>query len=99
MKWWKNILRKNLWWLKKNSKNSTTCCICDNDYIDTDVKVSDQCHVIGKYRGSAHKDCNINLKLNHKIPIVFQNLKSYDSYLIMRELEKFNLKISVVPNV
>ena len=43
-------------------------------------------------------NCNINLKLNHKIPIVFHNLKNYDSHFIMQELGKFNLKISVIPN-
>ena len=52
----------------------------------------------GKYRGSAHRYCNSNLKLNQKIPIVFYNLKKYDSHLIMQELGKFNLKISVIPN-
>ena len=50
------------------------------------------------YRGSAHRDCNINLKLNHKIPIVFHNLKNYDSDLIIVKLAKFNLKINVTPN-
>ena len=51
-----------------------------------------------KYRGSAHKDCNINVKLNHKIPLVFHNLKKYDSHLIMQELGKFNLKVNVILN-
>ena len=51
----------------KDFKNSTKCCICDNDYVDNDVKVRDHCHIIGKYRGSAHKDCNINLRLNQKL--------------------------------
>ena len=44
------------------------------------------------------KGCNTNHKLNHKIPIVFHNLKNYDSHLIIQELGKFNLKISVIPN-
>ena len=48
-------------------KNSTKCQICDNDYIDTDVRVRYHCHVTGKYRGSLHKNCNINVKKNHKI--------------------------------
>ena len=64
-------------------KNSTKCWICDTDYIDTDVKVREQCHITGKYRGSGNKDCNINLKLNHKIPIVFHNIKNYDCHLIV----------------
>ena len=43
--------------------------------------------------GSAHRDCNINIKLNHKIPLVFHNLKNYDSHLILQDL-----KINVKPN-
>ena len=56
-------------------KNSTECWICDNDYIYNDVKVRDHCHITGEYRGSAHGYCDVNLKLNHKILIVFCNLK------------------------
>ena len=52
----------------------------DNDYSDNDVKVRDHCHITRKYRGSAYRDCNIKLKLDHKIPIVFHN---YDYHLVM----------------
>ena len=48
--------------------------------------------------GSAHRDCNMNFTLNRKIPIVFHNLKIYDSHLILHELGKFNLKINALPN-
>ena len=72
--------------------------ICDNDYIEDDVKVRDHCHITRNYRSSVHRDCNrdckINVKLNHKIPVVFHNLKNYDSHLIMQELTKFNVKIN-----
>ena len=76
----------------KYFENSTKCRICDNDYIDSDVKVRDYCHITGKYRGSAHGDFNINVKLNQKFPVIFHNLKNYDSHLIMQELGKFSLK-------
>ena len=76
----------------------TKCWICDNDYIDNNVKERYLCHITRKYRGSAHRDCNINLELNHKVPIVFHKLKNYDSDLIMQELGKFYLKIRVLPN-
>ena len=79
-------------------KNSTKCWICDNDYIDPDVKVRTHCNIAGKYGGSVHRDFNINLTFNHKIPVVFHNLKSYDSHPIMQELGKLNFKISVIPN-
>ena len=55
-------------------------------------------HITEKYRGSAHRDCNINLKLNHKIPIVFYSLKNYDYHFIVQELGKFNDKVNVTPN-
>ena len=65
-------------------KKSTKCWICDNDYVDNDVKERDHCYITGKYRGTADRDCNINLKLNHKISIEFHNIKNYDSHLIMQ---------------
>ena len=66
-------------------ENSTKCWFCENDYVDIDVKVRDHCHITGTYRASVHRDCNINIKLNHKIPVVFHNLNYYDSYFILQE--------------
>ena len=40
----------------------------------------------------------INLKVNHKIPAAFHNLKNYDFLFIMQELSKFDLKISIITN-
>ena len=74
----KKHFNKELVMTKKDNEdfeNSTKCWICDNDYINGDVKVRDHCHITGKYRGSAHRDCNINVKLNHKIPVAFYILK------------------------
>ena len=71
--------------------------ICDNIYGEVNVKVTYHCHTTRKYRDSARRDCNFSIKLNHKIPIVFHNLKNYDSHLIMQELGKFNFKINVIP--
>ena len=48
--------------------------------------------------GYARKDCNINVKLNNEISIIFHNLRNYDSRFIMQELDKFNFKIHVTPN-
>ena len=70
--------------------------ICDNIYVEGDVQVRDHCHTTGKYRASEHRNCNIKVKLNHKIPVVFYNLKKYDSRLIMQELSKFTFKINVI---
>ena len=56
--------------------NSTSCWICDNDFVDTDVKVKDHCHITGNNRGTAHRDYNIILKLNHKVLALFNSLKN-----------------------
>ena len=67
--------------------------------IDNDKeKVRDQCHVTGTFRGAAYCNCNIILKLTRKIPVIFHNLRGYDSHLIFCELDKFDVKISVIPN-
>ena len=50
-----------------------------------------------KFRGAASWDCNINFQLTKKIPVIFHNLRGYDSNLIFSVLNKFNLKISVIP--
>ena len=36
--------------------------------------------------------------MTKKVPLIFLILKGYDSHLIFRELDKFDVKISVVPN-
>ena len=84
--------------LKENNEdfeNSTKCWSCDNDYFDNEFKVRDHCHINGKYRDSAHRyQCKIKIKLHQKIPVLFHNLKKYDSHLIIQELGKLNLKIN-----
>ena len=34
--------------------NSTKCWICDNVYVNGDVKLRDHCHMTRTYRGSAY---------------------------------------------
>ena len=44
---------------------------------------------MGKYRGSAHQVCNLNLKISAdklKILVVFHNLKGYDSHFIIEKI-------------
>ena len=42
--------------------------------------------------------CNINLKLTKKIPVIFHNLRGYDSHLIIKEISKFDVKVSAIPD-
>ena len=70
-------------------KKATTCHICDKKYTEKDTRVRDHCHITGKFRGSAHQECNLKLRINPKeikIPVIFHNLKGYDSHFIMQEI-------------
>ena len=71
-------------------KLSDKCHICNNKYTDKDIRVRDHCHITGKYRGSAHQECNLKLRIKPeeiKIPVIFHNLRGYDSHFIMQEIE------------
>ena len=66
--------------------------------IYNDIRLRDHCHISKKYRGGANRDCNIKVKLNYKIPIIFENLNNFDAYPIMQELVNFVFKINAIPN-
>ena len=79
-------------------KKSTKCHICNKKYTTNDKKVRDHCHITGRYRGSAHELCNLNYRISDKIPVIFHNLRGYDSHFIMQEIGKFKLDVNVIPN-
>ena len=55
-------------------QSSNTCWICEKLIDNDDEKVRDHCHLTGKFRGAAHRICNINLQLTKKVPVIFHNL-------------------------
>ena len=76
-------------------QSSNTYWICEKLIDDDDDKVRDHCHIFG---GIAHWSCNINLQLTKKVPVIFHNLRGYDSHIIFCELNKFDVKIDVITN-
>ena len=100
---------------EKEFNKAEECHICNIKYNDDDIKVRDHCHITGKYRGSAHQECNLQLRVNPekvKIPVIFHNLRGYDSHFIMQEIgaivknhsytnkkgEKCQMNINAIPN-
>ena len=84
-------------------ENATHCWICEMELIDNkkNPKVKDHCHFTGEYRGAAHKSCNLKLAIKPnktKIPVVFHNLKGYDSHLIMQKIHKTTGNITCIAN-
>ncbi len=69
------------------------CYLCKEKFSDIDVdlkKVYDHCHLTGKYRGAAHQSCNLRYKMPKKIPLIFHNLKNYDSHFIIGSISNKN---------
>ena len=74
---------------EEDFQNAKKCWICQRQYKPDEgenIPVRDHCHITGKYRGSAHKTCNLRLQISAekiKIPVIFHNLKGYDGHLII----------------
>ena len=72
------------------------CHVCDKPLEGDSVR--DHCHITGEYRGAAHNTCNLKLRLNTNIPVVFHNLRGYDSHLLMQAISKVEGRVSCIPN-
>ena len=100
---------------EQHFKTMDGCHICGEKYTDKDVRIRDHCPITGKFRGSAHQECNLKLRIkpeNLKIPVIFHNLRGYDSHFIMQQIgeiankhgytnnkgEKQDLNINAIPN-
>ena len=81
-----------------NYNNAETCYVCKEGFSEENKKVRDHCHITNKYRGAACNKCNLKLKVPTKIPVIFHNLKGYDSHLLMQEIGKFKRDLNVIPN-
>ena len=81
------------------SKWQLNAFFCGEDFQVADVKVRDQCHFTGRYRGCAHQDCNLQFAMRYyKIPVFLHNLKNYDAHLIIEKANDLseNQKIDVI---
>ena len=91
---------------KGNFRKATHCHICRKRYKEDEEPVRDHCHITGKYRGSAHAACNLKLQISAqkiRIPVIFHNLRGYDSHFIINELGELisageNFTVNVIPN-
>ena len=89
-----NIQQKSMDSLTEQEKmlhaNASICLICEKLFGNDKnaMKVRDQCHYTGKYRGVAQSACNLQYKIPKSIPAVFHNGSNYDFHLIIKQLAK-----------
>ena len=91
----------------------TKCWICKKEFNNKEIKdwiskeefkklkdykVRDHCHFTGKYRGAAHKECNLKYRKPNFTPVVFHNLSNYDSHLFIKNLGFSKGNINCIPN-
>lgn len=79
---------------EKQYQESIECYLCNKKYNTDDIKVRDHCHYTGKYRGSAHKKCNLAVRdqKNIKIPVMFHNAVGYDTHHILDSISQYEGK-------
>ena len=69
---------------KEEYKAAEFCHICKEKLFDEDrqcqlIKVRDHCHFTGKYRGAAHRSCNLQCRKPIILPVLLHNLQGYQS--------------------
>ena len=97
-----NIPKKEVKFGREEAKRftkETKCWMCKGEFNDVkNCKVIDHCHFTGRYRGAAHKNCNLNYRKPKYPPVAFHNLGGYDSHLFIKELGFTEGDINCIPN-
>ena len=88
---------------KQKAKQQTDCYLCKKPLLQKNYRdvVKDHCHITGKYRGAAHNNCNLKLRINPKtdqIPVVFHNLRGYDAHHLMQAMANLKKEVKCVAN-
>ena len=84
----------------EKAKNFRICGLSLKNTDGVVDKVRDHCHFTGKYRGAAHKLCNLQFKkpIAKFTPVIFHNLTNYDCHLFINNLGKRDGVIKCIPN-
>ena len=85
-------------WSEKFVKDETECHICNKPIKIIKYRHLDHNHLTGEVRGWTHNVCNLRYTIkNNPIPVLFHNLKSYDSKMFVKELAKIpDIKYSLI---
>lgn len=71
---------------KDRHRRATVCYICHKPFTQQDWKVRDHDHATQEYQGPAHNTCDIQKRRRTVIPVIFNNLRGFDSHLLLQQL-------------
>ena len=80
--------------------SQNVCYACGREFDNNVVelsKVRDHCHYTDRYQGALHSKCNLRLKRTRVVPVLFHNLKGYDSHLFVTRLADTPGDVSCIP--
>ena len=90
---------------EEDYSNDNVCRFCEKEILSD--KVRDHCLLTGKYRGSAHSKCNINVTqkqsnfiCKNKVPFIFHNFSNYDCHMFFKKLvdkKKNKVDFEIIP--
>ena len=72
----------------KSYEKQKVCHICKEKFCNNKnkKKVRDHCHYTWKFRGAAHRECNLRYEVPKGTPVVFHNGSAYDYHFIIKTL-------------
>ena len=72
--------------------------ICEKEIKTGDAIAIDHDHLSQKYRGKAHKVCNVNFRKNYAVQIIFHNFINYDQAFTIKDIaSRIKGQIYVIP--
>ena len=69
--------------------STDVCYSCNKPFDNSDIKgrnVRDHCRCMGRFLGAMHSLCNLKMRDQQTIPVIFHNLKGYDVHLFIKRL-------------
>jgi len=81
---------------KDEYENTKNCTLCFEPFTTRNYKCCHHNHLSGQYISTVCNNCNLQLKPirihnEYLIPVIFHNLKRYDSHLIIEKLQSYLL--------
>jgi hypothetical protein len=82
---------------EKRFNEESKCHFCKMEFTDEDIKFRDHCHITGRFRGAAHRSCNLRVRTSLAIEVIFHNGSNYDFKMIVKKLYKVAKEIKAIP--